>query len=88
MAADLKQDLLTMVVNDKNYDELELVRLASEPNMNYRLKVSQMYELIKKISTYNNSIELINTYFSEPAKATENPAPVSAPPVNGQSHSE
>lgn len=86
--ADLKQDLLGLVVNEKTYDELELARLASEPNMNYRLKISQMHEILKKIHTHNGAIDLINMYFSEQVPVTSNASTPNANAAGAQSHSE
>ena len=40
--ANLKLDLINKLNNDKFYAELELVRLAQEPNMSYRTKIDSM----------------------------------------------
>ena len=84
--ANLKLDLLNKLNNDKFYEETELVRLAQEPNMNYKKKVEDMASILHNIAILNSQIALVGQYFQEPA-------PVSQPvaqnqPVPGQSHVE
>jgi len=72
--ANLNLDLLNKLRNDKYYDELELVRLAQDPNMNYKVKIEQMSVLLANLSVLNAQMGLAEQYFQEPA-----PAPVAAP---------
>jgi hypothetical protein len=63
----LKLDLKNKIANEKFYDELELIRLAGEPNMNYKEKINTMDELLVKIAIQNIQLGLIEQYFQEPA---------------------
>lgn len=65
--ANLKLDLLNKLRNDKYYKEIELVRLAQEPNMNYERKIYEMDELLEEIALNNIKAGLIEQYFQEPA---------------------
>ena len=69
--ANLKLDLLNKVSIDKMYEEMELVRLAQEPNMNYREKVETMIERLKNIAILNQQITLINQYFPEQSQQNQ-----------------
>ena len=93
--ANLKLDLLNKLRNDKYYEELELVRLAQEPNMDYKLKINTMVGKLRELAMLNAEMGLMEQYFNEP----ENPpqaAPQAAPVVQkpagtvhqGQSHGE
>jgi hypothetical protein len=87
--ANLKIDLLNKLRNDKYYQEIELVRLAQEPNMNYSIKIDSMSAILEKLSTVNNQLVLIEQYFQEPVPAQA--APVQQPignVIQGQSHGE
>jgi hypothetical protein len=97
--ANLKLDLVNKINNRKYYDELELIRLAQEPNMNYAEKLELMDELLENIALVNLQVGLINeVYFKEPAPAPQNaPAPEAAQAApaapaakvhQGQSHGE
>jgi len=96
--ANLKVDLLTKLTEDKMYDELELVRLAQDPNCNYRDKIEQMSYRLASIATLNAQIGLVNgVYFQEPvAPPVVQQAPANAPAPNapqgvvhpGQTHGE
>jgi len=93
--ANLKVDLLNELNNKKMYAELELVRLAGDPNMNYEVKIASMHAQLDKISLLNSDVNLVGQYFAEPQPQ---PAPVAAgaPVPNapqggvhpGQSHGE
>ena len=92
--ANLKIDLINDQNNVKYFAEMELVRLAQEPNMNYKEKVMLMVEELGKISMVNSNLGLIEVYFSQPEEKTA-PAPNAASsqpkinqPSNGQSHGE
>lgn len=63
----LKLDLKNKIANEKYYDELELIRLASEPNMNYQEKIKSMDFLLRSIAIQNIQLGLIEQYFQEPA---------------------
>ena len=100
--ANLKIDLVNKLTNRKYYDELELIRLAQEPNMHYEEKINTMDVLLENIALVNVQLDLINNvYFKEPVAAPQDapaPAPApNAPPVAekpaakvqpGQSHGE
>jgi hypothetical protein len=84
--ANLKLDLLNKIKNEQYYEEMELVRLAQEPNMNYKEKIDSMSNRLAKIASLNAQIGLAEKYFQEPVPpqqvAPQN-APVNAP--QGQS---
>ena len=63
--ANLKLDLLNKLKNDKYYEELELVRLASEPNMNYKAKINEMSFTLKEIAMLNTQMGLVEQYFQD-----------------------
>jgi hypothetical protein len=69
--ANLKLDLLNYLNNNKYYEELELVRLASDPNTNYKEKIDNMSFRLQNIAILNAQIGLVAQYFQEPV-----PAPV------------
>ncbi len=64
--ADLKKDLLNELVNRKYYSEIELIRLAQEPNMNYKKKIEEMVVVLQDIALLNSQINLMGQYFQEP----------------------
>jgi hypothetical protein len=64
--ADLKKDLLNELVNRKYYSEIELIRLAQEPNMNYKKKIEEMVVVLQDIALLNSQINLWDKYFQEP----------------------
>ena len=102
--ANLKLDLINNLNTDKFYSELELVRLAQEPNMNYKKKIELMNNQLEELALLNIKAGLVEDYFKEPAPQTAQtvpaPAPVTVPapvPViakptgkvhQGQSHGE
>lgn len=63
--ANLKLDLLNKLKDNKYFDEMELVRLASDSNMNYREKISQMSEVLKNIGIANSQLALVEQYFQD-----------------------
>ena len=99
--ANLKQDLLNDLGNEKYYAELELARLAADPNMVYKDKVVEMADLLKGLAEVDLATQLVGKYFQEPeaqaAPAPEGeqvaPAPVPEQPQQpaphqGQTHAE
>lgn len=84
--ANLKQDLLNNLGNDKYYKEHELARLAQEPNMNYEIKVEKMVKLLKSLAEVDLANQMIGKYFPEEQKVQAQQAPAQANP--GQSHTE
>ena len=76
--ANLKLDLLNKLRNDKYYAELELVRLAQDPNCNYKQKIDDMQYQLQEISLLNAEMGLVEVYFQEPV-ATPAPAQAGAP---------
>lgn len=90
--ANLKLDLVNKINNEKYYDEIELIRLAQDPNTNYKNKIEDMGALLKKIAIHNAQLGLVEQYFKEPEQQN---APVTNPPQAaptqtqpGQSHAE
>jgi hypothetical protein len=63
--ANLKLDLLNKLRNDKYYEELELVRLAQDPNTNYKGKIDAMAFQLEKLAILNASMGLVEQYFQE-----------------------
>ena len=96
--ANLKLDLLNKINNDKYFEELELVRLASDPNMNYQNKIDWMSNSLREIAIFNAQLGLVEEYFKESSKPAtksdidDSPQTTIAPPVapahQGQSHGE
>jgi len=64
--ANLKLDLLNKLRNDKYYSEIELVRLAQDPNMNYKGKISDMDDKLTELALLNAKMGLVEQYFQEP----------------------
>ena len=89
--ANLKLDLLNKNNNNKMFTELELVRLAQEPNMNYKNKIDMLDDIFDEIVMINAKAGLIEQYFQEPAPQTQpQPAPTTTQGnvYQGQSHGE
>lgn len=91
--ANLKQDLLNYLGNEKYYDELELARLAGDPNTNYKEKVKKMVDVLKNISALEMSSQLVGRYFQKEEPANGNVDPSKAeqpqqPQQPGQTHTE
>lgn len=76
--ANLKLDLLNQLRNQKYFDELELVRLAQDPNMKYKEKIDLMQVRLGSIALVNAELGLVEQYFQEPV---QQPQQV---PVQGQ----
>jgi len=89
--ANLRVDLLNKLSNDKMFEEMELVRLAQEPNMNYKDKIDQMAYRLSNIAMLNAQLNLLGMYLPE-----QQPQPVQAQAPQapaghihaGQSHGE
>jgi len=77
--ANLKLDLLNKLRNDKYYKEMELVRLAQEPNMCYEEKIDNMVVKLKQLHDLNGQMLLMEQYFQEPEAAPQAGAPAPAP---------
>ena len=86
--ANLKLDLLNKLKNDKYYEELELVRLAQDPNTNYREKINDMVVRLKNISIINSNLGLAEQYFQEPVSQPQVNVQQMGQPHQGQSHGE
>jgi hypothetical protein len=91
--ANLKLDLVNKINNDKFYEEIELIRLAQDPNMNYRDKIESMQYRLERIAILNSQAGLVDQYFQDaPAPAPTNEAPAQQNPTGkvhqGQSHGE
>lgn len=63
--ANLKADLLNELRNQKYYAELELLRLAQDPAMNYREKILDISDQLGLIAILNNKIALADGYFQD-----------------------
>ena len=85
--ANLKLDLLNKLRNDKYYEEMELSRLAMDPNMNYKNKISLMNKILGNLSLLNAQMGLAEQYFQEPAAGNAAPAPQGTV-HQGQTHGE
>lgn len=90
--ANLKLDLVNYLNNEKYYEEIELIRLAGDPNMNYKEKIEKMSTKLSNIALLNAKLGLTEQYFKEPAPQN---APAEAPMAQpqgqvhqGQSHGE
>jgi len=81
--ANLKLDLLNKLRNDKYYEELELVRLAGDPNTNYKEKIDAMSFRLSNLAVLNAQMGLVEQYFQEPAPQAA-PAPDGQVPVQAQ----
>lgn len=95
--ANLKIDLANKLNNDKYFAEMELIRLAQEPNMNYKEKIEEMNFQLEMISASNSKIQLVDQYFNKPeieaqnsttSNPTPNPTPLQQPSQSGPSHTE
>jgi len=84
--ANLRADLLNEFRNQKYYAEMELVRLAQEPNMNYKNKIDKIAETLEKISVINQQIGLADAYFQAPEQQVQ--APQVGEPIVGQPEGE
>jgi hypothetical protein len=82
--ANLKLDLLNKLRNDKYYEELELVRLAGDPNTNYKEKIDAMSFRLSNLAVLNAQMGLVEQYFQEPAPVAATPAPDGQVPVQAQ----
>jgi hypothetical protein len=71
--ANLKLDLINKFNNQKMFAELELVRLAQEPNMNYKIKISLIVEELGKIAGLNQKLGLAEGYFQVPEPQVQEP---------------
>jgi len=58
-------DLLNKLSNDKMFEEMELVRLAQEPNMYYKEKIEQMSYRLSNIAMLNAQLALVGQYFPD-----------------------
>lgn len=63
--ANLKKDLLNNLGNEKYYSELELARLAQDPNMVYKDKVEEMSLILKELALIDLSTQLAGKYFPD-----------------------
>ncbi len=93
--ANLKLDLLNKLNNEKYYEELELVRLAADPNANYKEKIDTMSFKLRNIAILNAQIGLVGQYFQDqapPQQIAPEGVPVQAQSVGkihqGQTHGE
>jgi hypothetical protein len=93
--ANLKLDLLNKLNNDKYYEELELVRLAADPNTNYKSKIEEMSYRLANIAMLNAQVGLVAQYFQDqvpPQQVATDQQPVMQQPAGkvhqGQTHGE
>lgn len=89
--ADLKIDLMNKLHNDKYYAEIELVRLAQDPAMNYQNKINEMQYQLERIALLNSELLLVEQqYFKVPDQsATQVPGqPMTTYVHPGQTHGE
>jgi len=83
--ANLKVDLVNKLNNDKYFAEMELIRLAQEPNMNYEDKITLMDGKLTIIVGVERKLELVEKYFTQPDETAPEPL---KQPNQGQSHGE
>lgn len=90
--ANLKIDLQNKLRNDKYYEELELVRLANEPNMMYREKIERMSHTLRELSLLDAQLNLTDKYFQEDPVEHQQQKPQNQEQQNvvhqGQTHGE
>jgi hypothetical protein len=95
--ANLKLDLINKINNDKFYEEIELIRLAQDPNMNYRVKIDQMQVQLERLAILNSQVGLLDQYFQDTSQQEQTPTSTNAPAPEakpqekvhqGQSHGE
>jgi hypothetical protein len=79
--ANLKLDLLNKLRNDKYYEELELVRLAQDPNTHYKNKIEAMQVQLFQLAALNAEMGLVEQYFQEPPQVAPQQVPVGGAPV-------
>lgn len=81
--ANLKLDLINELNNKKMYAELELVRLAQEPNMKYSDKIDLMDVELEELALVNAKLGLVEQYFQEPVAPEGQPQAAPAPQQEG-----
>lgn len=87
--ANLKQDILNNLGNQKYYIELELARQAQDPNMVYQVKVEAMSDILKEIAELDLATQLVGKYFPEAPVASESDETPETPQAHpGQTHGE
>jgi len=86
--ANLKLDLLNKLKNEKYYSELEMIRLANEPNMNYKEKIDSLSDELENIVIIDAQTTLVEQYFKEPAPTTPDQKTEMKPVHKGQTHGE
>lgn len=86
--ANLKLDLLNKLKNEKYYSELEMIRLANEPNMNYKEKIDSLSDELENIAIIDAQTTLVEQYFKEPAATTPDQKTEMKPVHKGQTHGE
>ncbi len=89
--ANLRIDLQNKIGNEKYFSELELVRLAQDPNTNYKDKIDTMIFYLEKLAILNAQIALIEQYFQEPQAVAQSPVvqqPTGQVIHQGQTHGE
>ena len=79
--ANLKLDLINNLNNEKYYDEIELIRLAQDPNMNYKEKLNLMSNKLKNLVLVNARLGLVEQYFKEPTAQTPTTGMPATPPT-------
>jgi len=81
--ANLKQDLLKELNNQKVYEEIELQRLYSDNNINYKEKVFNVLDILQNIVLIDAKAQMVEFYFKEQASVQQQ-----VTLNNGQSHQE
>lgn len=86
--ADLKRDLINKISNDKYYAEIELIRLAQDPTMNYEEKIHKIQGQLNGLAILNAQLGLAEQYF-QPQQGGQPQTQQPAGNVHqGQSHGE
>jgi hypothetical protein len=79
--ANLKQDLLNELNNQKYYNEQELTRLYDDNSSSYKNKVNNILDVLQNIVLIDAKAQMVEFYFKEQVSQQ-------VMPNNGQSHQE
>jgi len=68
--ANLKQDLVAMIQNEKYYADQELQRLSYDTSLPYEEKITQISQLLGRIGLINDKLVLVDQYYQVRQQAT------------------
>ena len=84
----LKLDLINFVNTEKYFKEVELGRLAQDPNENYKTKIQEMSYILSEIALLNTKVGMIEQYFQEPTQQQQFAQQPQQVVHQGQTHGE